>query len=95
VLVLDVQGAASLRALAPEACFVFVAAPSVDELRKRLATRGLDGPEAIERRLERVGGEMAEAPSFHLVVVNEDLERTARRIAAALGVDDLRPAAKA
>jgi guanylate kinase len=92
VLVLDVQGAASLRALTPEACFVFVAAPSVEELRKRLATRGLDGPEAIEQRLRRVGGEMAEAPAFHLVVVNDDLERTARRIAAELGVDDLQPA---
>lgn len=91
VLVLDVQGAASLRALAPEACFVFVTAPSVDELRKRLATRGLDGPETIERRLSVVGQELAQAGSFHVVVVNDDLERAARQVAAVVGVDDLQP----
>jgi guanylate kinase len=91
VLVLDVQGAASVRALVPGATLVFVAAPSLDELRKRLATRGLDGPETIERRIERVGEEMAQAGSFDLLVVNDDLERAARRIAAAVGVPDLKP----
>jgi guanylate kinase len=91
VLVLDVQGAASVRALVPGATLVFVAAPSLDELRKRLATRGLDGPETIERRIERVGEEMAQAGSFDLLVVNDDLERAARRIAAAVGVPDLFP----
>jgi guanylate kinase len=91
VLVLDVQGAASVRALLPRAAFVFVMAPSVEELRRRLSTRGLDGPDAVERRLAVVSRELAEAPHFDLVVVNDDLERAARQIAAAVGVDDLRP----
>ena len=92
VLVLDVQGAASVRALAPEARLVFVQAPSLEELTRRLATRGLDGAEAIQHRLARVGQELAQAKKFDLVVVNDDLERTARQIAAAVGVDDLAPA---
>lgn len=91
VLVLDVQGAASVRALVPEAHLVFVQAPSLEELRKRLATRGLDGADAIERRLAVVGQELAQAKSFHLVVVNDDLERAARHIAASVGVNDLAP----
>lgn len=91
VLVLDVQGAASVRALLPRAAFVFVMAPSVDELRRRLSTRGLDGPEAVERRLAVVSRELAQAPNFDLVVVNDDLERAARQIAAAVGVNDLAP----
>lgn len=91
VLVLDVQGAASVRALVPEAQMVFVQAPSLEELRKRLATRGLDGADAIERRLAVVGQELAQAKSFHLVVVNDDLELAARHIAASVGVNDLAP----
>jgi len=92
VLVLDVQGAASVRALVPEAQLVFVKAPSLDELRRRLATRGLDGADAIDRRLARVDEELAQAGSFDLVVVNDDLERTVRHIAATVGVNDLAPA---
>jgi guanylate kinase len=91
VLVIDVQGAASVRREVPAAKFVFVKAPSVAELRRRLSLRALDGPEAMERRLAVVEREMAEAPSFDLVVVNDDLERTARQVAGAVGVNDLAP----
>jgi guanylate kinase len=92
VLVIDVQGAASIKRVVPGAKFVFVKAPSVAELRRRLSTRALDGPEAMERRLAVVERELAEAPTFDLVVVNDDLERTARQIAAAVEVNDLAPA---
>lgn len=92
VLVVDVQGAASVRAVVPEAVLVFVKAPSEGELRRRLATRGLDGPEAIERRLSVVSRELAQAEAFDHVVVNDDLERAARDIARAVGVLDLAPA---
>jgi guanylate kinase len=92
VLVIDVQGAASVRRVMPEAKFVFVKAPSVAELRRRLALRALDGAEAVERRLAVVERELAEAPSFDLVVVNDDLEKTARQIAGAVDVTDLAPA---
>jgi guanylate kinase len=92
VLVIDVQGAASVRRVMPTAKFVFVKAPNVAELRRRLAGRALDGPEAVERRLAVVERELAEAPSFDLVVVNDDLEQTARQIAGAVDVTDLAPA---
>ena len=91
VLVVDVQGAASVRRLVPEAVLVFVDAPSVDELRRRLATRGLDGSAAIDRRLAVVDAERARAPAFDFTVVNHDLEHAARQIAGAVGVDDLAP----
>lgn len=95
VLVVDVQGAASVRRLVPDAVLVFVDAPSVDELRRRLATRGLDGSAAIDRRLAVVDAERAQAGAFDLTVVNHDLEPTARHVAAAVGVHDLAPSAPA
>lgn len=90
VLVVDVQGAASVRQLLPAAVLVFLKTPSVDELKRRLATRGLDGPEAIERRLSVVSQELARADDFDHVVVNDDLTRAARAVARTVGIDDLR-----
>jgi guanylate kinase len=91
VLVVDVQGAASIRREMPDAVFVFVDVSSVDELRRRLAARGLDGSETIERRLAVVDEERAQAGTFDLTVLNDDLDRAARQIAAAVGVPDLTP----
>ncbi len=91
VLVVDVQGAASVKTLVPEALLVFVKAPNADELRRRLSTRGLDGPEAVDRRLAALAGELARAGAFDHVVLNDDVERAAREIARLAGVGDLAP----
>ena len=86
VLVIDVQGAQTLRAAGIEALYVFLKAPSDEELVRRLKGRGVDSPEAIRSRLEALAREKAAADRFDLVVVNDDLEATARKLAAAVGV---------
>jgi guanylate kinase len=87
LLVVDVQGVTTLRGLGVEALYVFLRAPSPEELLRRLRSRGLDGPEAQRRRTAEAAEEAARAESFDLVLVNESVEETARRLAAALGVD--------
>ncbi|MEX1254235.1 MAG: guanylate kinase [Dehalococcoidia bacterium] len=67
----DVQGAASIRKVAPGAVLVFLTAPSVEELETRLRARGLDDPEAMRRRLEKASWEQEQLPNFDYVVVNE------------------------
>ncbi len=86
LLNIDVQGAASLRAAAVDALFVFLVPPSLSELERRLRDRGLDSAKAVADRLAAVDREMAEAPRFDLRLVNRDLETTARKLAAAVGV---------
>lgn len=86
VLVVDVQGARSLRELGFEAFYVFVEAPE-GALRRRLEGRGKDAPEVIEARLEAAAQERREAHRFDVVLVNEDIEETTRRLAAAAGLD--------
>jgi guanylate kinase len=86
LLNIDVQGAATLRRLGVDALFVFVAPPSLEELERRIRRRGQDGPEVAARRLAAAAGELERQGEFDLVVVNDDLEATARRLAAALGV---------
>jgi len=53
---------------------IFVAPPSIEELRSRLAKRGEDSAATIERRLENAKAEMARADDYSHVIVNDDLD---------------------
>jgi len=87
VLVVDVQGVRNLRRQAIEAFTVFVEAPSPEELRRRLESRGKDDPDTIERRLEAAAKEREEAESFDLVLVNDVVESAVQRLVAHAGLD--------
>jgi guanylate kinase len=54
---------------------VFVAPPSLEELRERLKRRGSDSPDQIGERLALAPDELAARKEFEHVVVNDDLER--------------------
>jgi guanylate kinase len=76
LLDIDVQGAASLRKAFPkEAVTIFVSPPSLDELEKRLRSRGTDSEESVARRMANARREMQEAPHFDRVILNDQLER--------------------
>ncbi|MCH7739347.1 MAG: guanylate kinase, partial [Chloroflexi bacterium] len=68
----DVQGAARIRTLVPEALFVFVLPPDKDALRRRLMERGQDSEESIERRLKAAQGEIEQASRFDEQLINHD-----------------------
>jgi len=74
VLEIEVQGARQVRASVPDAVQVFIAPPSLDELRTRLIGRGTDDPEGVERRLHVAAHELKAQPEFAHVVVNDRLQ---------------------
>ena len=74
LLVIDVQGAAAIRAKRPDARLIFVLPPSRAELERRLSGRGTDAPEVIARRLSEAASETRHAEEFDDVLVNDDLE---------------------
>lgn len=85
LLDIDVQGAASLKALYGERCFtVFIAPPSMEELEKRLRGRGTDSEETIQKRMRNAAGEMARKVEFDRIVVNDDFERARRELDTAV-----------
>ena len=84
LLEIDVQGALKVREQFPDAVLVFVRPPSLDALRARLVGRGTETDEALERRLSEAEGELARAPEFDHVVVNDDLERVVAEVAGIL-----------
>ena len=70
----DVKGGVNLKKYFGKAALsIFIQAPSVEVLRDRLIKRGTDSPEAIEERIAKAGEEMAYAPQFDYVLVNDDL----------------------
>jgi guanylate kinase len=80
LLNIDVQGARQLRDRGEPGLYVFLAPPSLEVLEERLRRRGTDGEEAIARRLAAAKVEMAEAPRYDAVVLNDTLERAAAEI---------------
>ena len=73
---IDVQGGVNLkRIFGEQALSVFIQAPSVEILRKRLIGRGTDTMEAIEKRVAKAETEMEfAAGKFDYVLVNDDLQ---------------------
>ncbi len=70
----DVVGGCNIkRQYGSRAVSIFIMPPSVDELRRRLVARGTDSQETIENRLAKATKEIAYAPEFDHVVVNDDL----------------------
>ena len=82
---IDVEGAKRLYPKYPEAILVFIAPPSTEELKRRLAERGMDSAEAIEQRLNNAKAEMAEAERYHHVIVNDDLLKAVSELKAIIG----------
>src|SRR3954471_24180016 len=75
ILEIDFQGALQIKRIFTNAVLVFIPPPSWEELRSRLERRGEDTPETIELRLKNAAEEMAKAPEFDFVIINELFER--------------------
>jgi len=90
VLDVDVQGGASVRRARKDAVSVFVYPPSIDALRQRLLKRDTDAPDVVETRLKNAPGELAEWREYDYLVLNDDLEQAAARLAAIVDAERAR-----
>jgi guanylate kinase len=83
LLKIDVQGALQVREAAPDAVLVFIVPPSLDELERRLRGRdpGAD-PADLARRLAIAREELALAPRYDYLVVNDTIERAVEDLRA-------------
>ncbi|MBI9019832.1 MAG: guanylate kinase [Verrucomicrobia bacterium] len=84
IMDIDVQGAAQIRKacekLAPEDVLrkgfvdIFIAPPSMEELRRRLRGRSTDTDEVIEKRMRNAEEEMKERDAYQHLIINDDLD---------------------
>ncbi|HVK95417.1 MAG TPA: guanylate kinase [Noviherbaspirillum sp.] len=72
LLEIDWQGAQQVRKQFPDAIGVFILPPSIAALEERLKKRGQDEPNVITRRILAAGGEIAHAPEFEYVIINQE-----------------------
>jgi guanylate kinase len=84
LLVIDVQGAARIRQLVPESLHIFLMPPSLEALEQRLRQRGDLTEEQLQRRLRTAVTELDQAPHFHLVVVNDQLDTAVAQVQHAI-----------
>lgn len=89
----DPQGTRKLKAVVPEALTIFLQPESLEVLRRWLSGRGTETPEAFELRMKNAEIEMAAAPEYDHVVVNEDgkLDKTVEQVAAIIRREAERP----
>jgi len=81
-VILDIEpnGAFNVRKARPDACLIFIAPPSREELERRLRSRGDTSDEQIGMRLERALWETEMGKQYDLMVINDQVDRCAEEI---------------
>jgi guanylate kinase len=95
LLEIDWQGARQVKQVFPHAVGIFILPPSIEALEQRLHKRGQDSPQVIARRLLAAGSEIAHAPEFDYVIINEDFDRALADLTAIVTAARLRYASQA
>jgi len=87
---LDIQGMRSCRKALPGTVSVFITAPDMDELDRRLHGRGTDSAEELRRREADRKKELATIPEFDYLVVNDQLKQAVDDVMAIVRAERLR-----
>lgn len=74
ILEIEIQGAKKIRECYPEAVSLFIAPPSVAELKERLAGRATEDSATIQKRLEQAANEAQWMEQYDYLVINDDLD---------------------
>lgn len=90
ILEIEVEGAMKVRALCPDAVFLFIAPPSVEELRRRLNKRGTEAAEVIEERVSQASRELSYANQYDYIIVNGELEKAIQDFRTVVRAEKLR-----
>lgn len=90
VLEIEIQGAAKIKELIPEALFIFILPPTEKELLKRLIGRNTEDSEKIIKRFERAYKEINEVTKYNYVVVNDKLDEAVEKVNAIIKAEKCR-----
>lgn len=80
ILEIDVQGAAQVKEKMPDAALIFIEAPSIEILERRLRNRGTETDEQLERRRADAYDELRKKDSFDGVIVNVDVSQAVEEV---------------
>ncbi|ONI37818.1 guanylate kinase [Candidatus Epulonipiscium fishelsonii] len=80
ILEIEVQGALQVKRRYPDAIFIFIMAPTFEELKERLISRNTELPEVVEKRLERAREELLLFKEYDYIVINDSLKDAIEQI---------------
>lgn len=89
-LEIEVQGAAQIREKAPDALFIFLAPPSLTELKDRLVGRGTETADVIAKRIATASEELEMMSLYDYVVENDEVTNACDRINAIIKAEHCR-----
>ena len=89
-LEIEVQGALQVKKKVPDAVFIFLTPPDLNELQERLVGRGTDSEEDIAQRIERAREEIALMSEYDYAIVNDEVPLAAERVKRVIEAEHFR-----
>lgn len=90
ILEIEIQGAMQIKKLIPEALFIFIMPPTLEELKRRLVGRNTDSKEKIIERFKISYKEINEVSKYNYVVVNDEVENAVNKISSIMTAEKCR-----
>ena len=90
LLEIEVQGALQVKKKVPDAVFIFLTPPDLNELQERLIGRGTDSEEVIAQRIERAREEIALMSEYDYAIVNDEVPLAAERVKRVIEAEHFR-----
>ena len=90
ILEIEIQGAAKIKELVPEAIFIFILPPTEKELLKRLIGRNTEDSNKIIKRFERAYKEINEVTKYNYVVVNDEIDNAVEKVKSIIKAEKCR-----
>jgi len=92
IVKVDIQGAATIKKILPQAVFIFLMPPSMEELATRLKQRHTESPFKLALRLKTAEEEIKQLPLFDYVVLNkqDEIDLAVSHIAAIITAEKCR-----
>ncbi len=84
ILEIDVEGAKQVKEKFPETILIFIMAPSMEEVKRRIKERKTESAEQIIKRFKRAYQEINEVNKYNYVVVNDEVDEAVKKIEAIL-----------
>ncbi len=92
ILDIELQGADQVHAKRPEVVRIFILPPTMEELERRLVSRGTETPEKIRGRLERAKVEFESVHTYDYIVINDEVEHAVCELDAIMTAEHCRAA---
>ena len=89
-LEIEVKGALQVKKKVPDAVFIFLTPPDLNELQERLVGRGTDSEEVIAQRIERAREEIALMSEYDYAIVNDEVPLAAERVKRVIEAEHFR-----